>query len=530
MREILVFALMTLGTLLCAQNTKKAITLPDWPIQPSALSVLNSPQRDINLSITPNGRFLYFMSGRGQQPWSQITTSFRGRPESDGDIWYSEKKNGQWGSPLCLSAPINTSSGEDEPNISADGQTVYFQSWRNDWIRSGGPYYRAELRGDRWENPRGLGSGITRFFQMNGITATDGMSISPNGRVFVVACGRQYDGPMDLYVSYKNEEGTWSAPKMLDVSTPRDERSVFIGADSKTLYFASDGWGGFGKLDIFKTTLEGGGTTGELINIGKPFNTPNEDYGFVLDVPRNDVYFVRDGDIYYANLGNNVDARIKPEAIVIINGLVREKGKGPLESNLFLRYDESEEIFGKARSNALSGEYSMSLPRYPGEYTLRVNFADGYPSIEKKVIIDESTPEQLEISFEIDPAKANEPVLEPPKPIEKPRTSGKVSTTIFFDFDQTILSEASRTELNKLVEQAQKASTYTLTIIGHTDDAGATDYNQKLSERRAKAVADYFATKGLVAKIAAKGESLPAVANDSEGNKAKNRRVEVVLE
>lgn len=516
---------------LFAQDQKKAITLPDWSIKPSALSVLNSPQRDINLSITPNGQFLYFMSGRGRQEWSQYNTSYRGVREADGDVWYSEKKNGTWTSPTCLQSPINTSNGEDEPNISADGQTIYFESWRSDWTYSGGPYYRAELHGDRWEDPRGLGSGITRFFQMSQFSATDGMSIAPNGRIMIIACGRSYDGPMDLYISRKDEEGVWGMPQKLDVSTQGDERSVFIGADSKTIYFASDGWGGFGKLDIFKTTLEGGATTGELINIGKPFNTPNEDYGFVLDAPRNDVYFVRDGDIYYANLGDKADARIKPEAVLIVNGLVKEKGKGYLESNLFFRHDESDEIFGKARSNALSGAYSMSFPRYPGEYTIRVNFADGYPSIEKKIVIDENTPEVLDISFEIDPAKLEEPVAKQPEPIaEIPVKSINTSTTVLFAFDQAELSESSKEDLRQVADSAKKANRYELTIVGHTDDAGSSDYNQKLSERRAKAVADFFATQGLTAKIAAKGELVPVVSNSTDQNKAKNRRVEVVLE
>jgi len=520
---------------LLAQGQKKAIVLPDWQVKPNALNDLNSAHRDINLSITPNGQFLYFMSGRGLQEWSQFTTSYHGKREADGDIWFAEKKNGTWTSPTCLSNPINTSNGEDEPNISADGQTLYFESWRSDWPHSGGPYYRAELHGDRWENPRGLGSGITRFFQMSQFSATDGMSIAPNGRIMIVACGRSYDGPMDLYISRKDEEGVWGLPQKLDVSTPGDERSVFIGADSKTIYFASDGWGGFGKLDIFKTTLEGGATTGELINIGKPFNTPNEDYGFVLDSPRNDVYFVRDGDIYYTNLGEHVDKRIKPEAVLIINGLVKEKGKGFLESNLFFRHDESDEIFGKARSNALTGTYSMSFPRYPGEYTIRVNFAEGYPSIEKKIVIDENTPEVLDISFEVDPAVVEEPVAKQPQPktetpTPSPAPSSKISSTVLFAFDHAELNEIGKQELLKLAEAAKKANRYTLTIVGHTDDAGASSYNQKLSERRAKAVADYFATQGLTAKIAAKGELVPAVSNDNDENKAKNRRVEVVLE
>jgi outer membrane protein OmpA-like peptidoglycan-associated protein len=306
---------------------------------------------------------------------------------------------------------------------------------------------------------------------------------------------------------------------------------VFIGADSKTLYFASDGWGGSGKLDIFKTTLEGGTSTGELINIGKPFNTKDDDYGFILDAPRNDVFFVREGDIYYANLGATIDNRIKPQSVLIINGLVKEKGKGFLEANLFMRHDESDEIMGKARSNSASGEYSMSLPKFPGEYTLRVNFLEGYPPIEKKVVIDAATPDVLEISFEVDPTpqeapvKAEQPVT---KQVVAIPTSNK-KATVLFRYGQAILTDSSKVQLQEIAALCKTAKQYTLSLVGHTDDSGSNGFNQKLSERRVKAVADFFHSQGLTCKIAAKGEQAPMVANDNDVHKAQNRRVEVIL-
>ena len=58
-----------------------------------------------------------------------------------------------------------------------------------------------------------------------------------------------------------------------EISTPKNERSIFIAADGKTVYFASNGYGGKGGLDILKTTLNEDGTFDELYNLGEPFNT-----------------------------------------------------------------------------------------------------------------------------------------------------------------------------------------------------------------------------------------------------------------
>ncbi len=67
---------------------------------------------------------------------------------------------------------------------------------------------------------------------------------------------------------------------------------------------------------------------------------------------------------------------------------------------------------------------------------------------------------------------------------------------------------------------------------GHTDDNGSQAYNLKLSERRAKATADYMESQGVdpeMFEIHAFGESLPARLNDSDENRAYNRRVHVEL-
>ena len=134
------FVLLPMVLSVVGQSRQVPILSHPPEVTPRNLTILNSPYRETNLSITPNGRYLYFMSGRGGQSWSRKYGSmFAGKREYDGDIWYSERMAHGWKAPQVLNAPINSSQGEDEPNISPDGQTVRFQSWHDQWAKDGGP-------------------------------------------------------------------------------------------------------------------------------------------------------------------------------------------------------------------------------------------------------------------------------------------------------------------------------------------------------------------------------------------------------
>jgi hypothetical protein len=190
---------------------------------------------------------------------------------------------------------------------------MYFQSWTVSWRSDGGPYYEVEFLDGEWKNKKGLGGGINLFFknesELNFGYATDGMAISSDGNLFIVACGPEYNGNLDLYYSIK-ENGVWSYPKLFPASTLGNERSVFIAADNKTIYFSSNGYDGFGGMDLFKTTFENG-TIGPILNLGKPFNTAQDDMGFVITKNGNSAFLIRDLDIYYADL-TQLEEEIKP--------------------------------------------------------------------------------------------------------------------------------------------------------------------------------------------------------------------------
>ena len=115
------------------------------------------------------------------------------------------------------------------------------------------------------------------------------------------------------------------------------------------------------------------------------------------------------------------------------------------------------------------------------------------------------------------------------------RAARRVSlpSEVLFDFDSDVLSGGAPAELDRVIASIRAKAEARITVLGHTDDVGADEYNQALSERRAKAVAVYLAAHGVPKeRIATRGlgESRPIAANDGDENRRRNRRVELVIQ
>jgi len=131
-------------------------------------------------------------------------------------------------------------------------------------------------------------------------------------------------------------------------------------------------------------------------------------------------------------------------------------------------------------------------------------------------------------------AKYDEPVM-PDKPdvVAPPKTTSEsgrsipVLNNVLFDFDKSTLKPEGKAETDKVVAAMKEYPNDTLAIVGHTCDIGPAEYNMALGQRRANAVKAYMVESGIAADritTVSKGETEPAVPNDTPANRKLNRR------
>jgi outer membrane protein OmpA-like peptidoglycan-associated protein len=108
----------------------------------------------------------------------------------------------------------------------------------------------------------------------------------------------------------------------------------------------------------------------------------------------------------------------------------------------------------------------------------------------------------------------------------------KFDSGILFGFDSSTLQPESKKNIYKLAEILKKYPDSNILIVGHTDSDGSDQYNQSLSEQRAKAVSDYTMMQGVSSSrlsIVGLGENEPIATNSTDAGKRLNRRVEIAI-
>jgi OOP family OmpA-OmpF porin len=106
------------------------------------------------------------------------------------------------------------------------------------------------------------------------------------------------------------------------------------------------------------------------------------------------------------------------------------------------------------------------------------------------------------------------------------------SEPILFGFDSARVDTGSRPTLDKLAEAAKTCTDMHIEIAGHASAEGTAAFNRRLSLRRARSVAAYLLRAGVSAeqlKAVGYGASQPKAPNDTDENKAINRRIEFIV-
>ena len=186
------------------------------------------------------------------------------------DLYSSTKTNdGTWSPRRPLGPPVKTGYNEGAQCISPDGKYLLYTMCDADFGIGSCDLYWAKRIGDRWSRPRNFGAPVnTSAWESQPTMASDGMTI-----YFASSRSGGYGG-MDIWKTTMTAEGEFSIPENLGpaINTPGDDAAPFIHSDGRTLYFASNGRVGMGGYDLYYATLQPDGSWSEPKNMGYPIN------------------------------------------------------------------------------------------------------------------------------------------------------------------------------------------------------------------------------------------------------------------
>jgi len=140
--------------------------------------------------------------------------------------------------------------------------------------------------------------------------------------------------------------------------------------------------------------------------------------------------------------------------------------------------------------------------------------------------------EQLEGAMPAAPPAAPAPAMDNPLNVDPnaPMAVENAMYLVFFDWDQSTLGPGAQSVLDAVAAEVSKRSLNAITVVGHADTSGPTDYNQKLAMRRGNAVRDALAQRGINAsmiKVESRGEEELLVATPDNVREPANRRAQI---
>lgn len=428
------------------------------------------------------------------------------------DLYFAELNDESWDKVKDIGPPINTIENEGAFSISSDGNYIFFTSCSRNGGKGQCDIWLTSKKNNRWDEPKNLQSPInTKYWESQ-------PSISSDGRMLYFSSDRPGGyGGTDIWVSEFSISG-WSAPKNLGptVNTSKDEQFPFIHSDNRTLYFSSNGHPGLGKSDLYLTRKDVKLNWETPINMGYPINSRGQDWNLVVARDGKTAYFSSDQlkgfgglDIYTFQLPEKLQA----EKVSYLRGYVRDAiTKQPLSANVELSPINGEPT---TLTYAKPGTGMFLVPLKTNmKYALTID-KDGYlfytefynmPAIQRD--------QPIELFIDLEKIELGNSV---------------VLKNIFFDTDKSDIKDESKQELEKLIDFLSENNSIRIEISGHTDNVGDSKHNMVLSENRAKSVCDFLTNNGIEkSRLTYKGfgDTQPIKQNNTDENRAKNRRTE----
>lgn len=456
---VLFTSIILLGTYAIAQPNKNfALHKLD--------SNINLDYEEIQPILTRDGQSMFFV--RSLNPRNT------GGKDSGQDIWLAKKTGDTtWARAENLGLPINNKENNGIIGVSADGKSILIS---NVYLKKKmDPGISSSTKGDdgKWSNPIPLA--IKDFTIQRGYLG--GYWLKNEKGILLTMKSEAAVGREDLYITFKEQDGTWSKPKNLGntINTVGFEISPFYMEEDSMLYFASNGHEGSGDADIFRAKrLDDTWTKwSKPENIGPFFNGEGFDAYFFINETDSTIYLAKENpennftDIYFTHL-SNLKESLKKQA---------EKKK-------------------KGDNNVASNKEGPN-PNTPAGRAAK------------------EAEEQRKAEEELN---------------KRERVVIKDFDNVLFDFAKYDLRPEGRKRLDKLFDYLQTNPTVGVELIGHADSIDTELVNLILSVKRSEECKQYLINKGISKRRILThgfGKQLPLSTNRTEEGRQLNRRCEI---
>ena len=403
-----------------------------------------------------------------------------------------------------LKGNVNTKYHESTATISMDGNTMYFT--RNNFFKGRLKsskdkqvklkIYKATKKQDSWVNIKELPFNGNQY-------STAHPTLSPDGKKLYFSSDMPGTfGMSDIWFVYIFENDTYSQPINLGPNVNTEFRESFPFIDTKNnFYFSSDGKLGLGGFDIFESKLNVRGFPYETSNIGKPVNSPFDDFSYVYNNKRNFGFISSNRNGLNGSSSDEVYKIIKteksPQSVLSkkvvssceghIGGVVYDIfTKDLLQGASIELLNENNNIIKQTNADQ-KGEFNFTEKfNCSKSYFIRVSNGISYTSRILKFNLDENQNifENIDLSW-----------LTNCLPDDLICVLGV--EPIFFSLDKSTLTRSSVLSLKKVLIAMVKYPTMILQISSYADSRASKEYNRELSERRAITTKKWLTNNGI---------------------------------
>lgn len=453
------------------------------------------------------------VEGGNMNPWTGFTYY---------NIYQSARKDGTWQAQSKVAAnisgkfhegPITFNAAQDYAIVTRSNYKSGKKLQANEEDVNNFGLFETRLVDGSWTAPKAMPFNSEDYSVGHASLSADGKTVyftsdMPGGQ-----------GGSDLYVSTL-EGNTWSTPQNLGTTINTAGNEVFpTSHNDTTLYFSSDGQPSLGGLDIFKTVKIQGGWSNPS-NMNFPLNSVADDFSILINADDTSGYLTSNRQ------GNDrifIFREVPP--VLIVSGRTIQKGDGEPLSGVTVKLINKTDSTEKTITTSADGEFRFFLQ--PNKDYRVEGFKEGYFTQSHEFSTagkDES--ETIELAFEMDQIVIGG---DPPK--------FYTVDNIYYDYDDWRIRPDAAKELNKLAKLLKDNNNLVIELHSHTDSRASRDYNQKLSNKRAKAAVDYLISKNIPAfRLQFKGFGESRLLNHckdgvdcTEEEHQENRRTEFII-